>query len=644
VLLRASLDFDAVELSVDATCRAHGALHAGDLHLAREVLLDPGFLYERIRLTNLSPRRVEVRLQLKFDGDFADLFEVRGNRRPHRGKYSSELQGDAAIVLTYEGLDGVCRTLRIGLDRVPDELTRSTATFDLTLKPRETYQLRAAVRCSSSGPIRELLWPDFEQVREQAVRRQRSRTPELDVRTSNPGLDSALHSARTDLALLISERSTGPYPMAGIPWFATPFGRDGVITALQNLWWHPALAAGVLRFLASRQATEDNPDRDAEPGKIVHEERLGEMAALGEVPYGRYYGSVDATPLFVLLAGRYLSVTSDTALIGKILPNLRAAMAWIENYGDADGDGFVEYGRRSSDGLVQQGWKDSHDSVFHESGEMVQGPVALCEVQAYVFEAYQAMAGIEARLEGPTAAEQQSRARAWNEKAERLRTRFDAAFWDDELGMYALALDGEKRPCRVRSSNAAHCLYTGLARADRAERVKDQLLDSEMFCGWGVRTLSSRERRYNPISYHNGSVWPHDNSLIAAGLSRYGYFDAADTILEATLDLCLQRPGLRLPELVCGFSARRRGGPVPYPSACAPQAWAAGSLWLMLQASLGIEVRSGQIDTTKMRLPMKLGRMELCGVTTSLGVHDVVIEQGGKGALVNVTRRDEHQA
>lgn len=635
--LRASADMDAVELSVDATCQSLGELRAGDVHLAREILLEPGFLYERLRLTNQTPQTIRISVEFAFGADFADLFEVRGNARPHRGKYTSELSGSTSVTFSYEGLDRVIRSLHLSFDVRPDRLSRDGATFEFELLPRQTEEIKASLHCSSEGSDTRpttFEWPAFDELRDEALRRRRDHTPGLKVESSNETFDSALACARTDLAMLISRRSTGPYPMAGIPWFATPFGRDGIITALQNLWWHPELGKGVLRFLASRQATEDDPARDAEPGKILHEERLGEMAALGEVPYGRYYGSVDSTPLFVMLAGRYFRATGDAALIESIWPNLNRAMQWIEECGDADHDGFVEYGRRSNDGLIQQGWKDSHDSVFHADGEIVRGPVALCEVQAYVFEAFTSMATLAERFADA------STSAAWAEKAQRLKSAFDRAFWDAELGTYCLALDGEKRQCRVRSSNAGHCLFTGIALPERASSVKDDLLSSEMFCGWGVRTLASNERRYNPISYHNGSVWPHDNSLIAAGFSRYGFFDAADRILLGTLALASHRQGFRLPELVCGFSSRRRGGPVPYPSACAPQAWAAGSLWLMLEACLGLEVNDGELRTERLRLPRGFTRLRVDGLVTTRSSFAIDLERrnGDDVAEVDVQR------
>ncbi len=378
--------------------------------------------------------------------------------------------------------------------------------------------------------------------------------------------------------MLVTEKPTGPYPYAGIPWFSTPFGRDGLITALLTLTLDPALARGVLGYLAQEQATAFDPASEAEPGKILHEVRGGEMAALREVPFRRYYGSVDATPLFVMLAGAYLDRTGDRADRPAVAEHPRGARL----AGPAGGaSGFVTYERSTGDGLANQGWKDSHDSISHADGTLARGAIALCEVQGYAYAAYRAGAGIARRLGQPERG-------CLEAEAERLRAAFEAAFWCERLGTYALALDGAGRPCEVRSSNAGPLLMTGIVSPERARRVASGMMDPAMFTGWGIRTLAASEARYNPMSYHNGSVWPHDNALIALGMARMGLRAEAVRLLEAMFAASAAMDLHRLPELFCGFHRRPGQGPTSYPVACAPQAWAAASLPGLVQACLGI--------------------------------------------------------
>jgi glycogen debranching enzyme len=435
--------------------------------------------------------------------------------------------------------------------------------------------------------------------------------------------------------MMTTELPTGPYPYAGVPWFNTPFGRDGILTALECLWLRPGLARGVLAYLASTQAVDVNPDQDAEPGKILHETRSGEMAAMGEMPFGRYYGSIDATPLFVLLAGAYYQRTGDIAFVRSLWPHIEAAIRWIDENGNRNENGFIAY-HQSKHGLINQGWKDSDDAIFHADGSHTIGPIALCEVQGYVYAARRAAATIA------TALGLQHRAEDLTMKAEGLQKSFDSAFWCEELSTYAMALDGSGKPCRIRSSNAGHCLFAGIASPEHARRVARTLLSAESFSGWGVRTIAASEAGYNPMGYHTGSIWPHDNALIASGLARYGYSEKALQILTGQFEAGMHFELLRMPELFCGFDRGPGESPVPYPVACAPQAWSAASVFLLFQACLGLEI-SGverQIYFTRPQLPNTLGKLRIHNLEVAGATIDLVIERQDHDVGVSVVRRD----
>jgi len=455
------------------------------------------------------------------------------------------------------------------------------------------------------------------------------------VISSNYGFNRWMQRSSADLRMMMTDTPHGPYPYAGIPWYSTPFGRDGLITAMQLLWAAPDVARGVLSFLADTQAVGVDDARDAQPGKIVHEMRDGEMAALGEVPFGRYYGSADATPLFVMLAHAYFERTADLAFIETIWPHLLAALDWMDRYGDLDGDGFIEYARRSDAGLIQQGWKDAWDSVFHEDGSLAPAPIALCEIQGYAFAAWSGAARL-ATARGDT-----TQADRWRARALRLQDDFDRAFWLDDFGTYALALDADKRPCRVRTSNPGHCLFSGIARSDRATRVADALMADASFGGWGIRTVAAGAARYNPMSYHNGSVWPHDNAIAAAGFARYGLTGMSLRILRATFDLSQAVDLQRLPELICGFHRRTGDAPTLYPVACAPQAWAAGAIYQLLQACLGLRVDAVErrVQLAHAVLPEDIEWLQMRNLSAGGAEVDLLLTRHGQDVGVTVMRR-----
>jgi glycogen debranching enzyme len=434
-----------------------------------------------------------------------------------------------------------------------------------------------------------------------------------EITTDDEIVNAVLKRSLHDLRLLSDQVEGGYLPSAGIPWFSVPFGRDSLITALQTLALQPDIARATLLFLAEHQGQEVNDWRDEQPGKILHEIRLGELAALGDVPHTPYYGSVDATPLWVMTLGEYVRWTGDRALATKLRPNLEAALAWIETYGDFDGDGFVEYLCRSSRGIRNQGWKDSADSATHRDGRPAEPPVALAEVQGYVYAAWTAAATLYDLWDEPGSAER------YRSLAAGLRRRFQRVWWSEVDQFFAMALDGDKNPVSTVSSNPGHCLWAGMLDDDPARAVATRLVREDMLCGWGVRTLSSLEPSFNPMSYHNGSVWPHDNSILVSGLKRYRLDASALLVAEELLDAAVRFPLYRLPELYCGFARDRRyySMPAQYPVSCSPQAWAAGSIFLVVQALLGLEPDAcGDRVTLRPTLPrvvnwLKVKRMRI---------------------------------
>ncbi len=606
------------------------------VHLRRSKFLWNGACFERLMIRNFDDHPQHIRLAFDFAADFADLFEVRGTRRSCRGTIHPAAIDKNVVTLAYTGMDGQRRETRLRFEPTPARLGSDHTVFEFDLKPRCRKEVFLEIRCDAvenKRTVREAFFISLRDAR-RALRTSSSRAASIE--TSNQIFNEAVRRSVSDLYMLITDLPEGPYPYAGIPWFSTVFGRDALFTALQTLWMDPSITLGVLAHLAANQATQEDPAADAEPGKILHEVRHGEMALLGEVPFCRYYGSVDSTPLFVMLAGAYLERTNDIDVFRSLWPNIEAALTWMDTCGDRDGDGFVEYGRQTPEGLINQGWKDSHDSIFHADGTLARGPIALVEVQGYVYAAKCAAAAIARRLG------HHKQALALEQQAEKLRHRFDAAFWDEELGTYALALDGDKRPCRVRTSNAGHALFTGIAFPHRAGLVARDLMSSTLFSGWGIRTVASSEVRYNPMSYHNGSVWPHDNALIALGFARYGFTQYAARVFEGLFDASIYMDLRRLPELFCGFTRLRHQGPTFYPVACSPQAWAATALLSLLQSCLGLgfDPANRSITFKQPVLPAFLDKVILRGLSLNDAKIDVVLRRAGTEVAVTALSRN----
>jgi len=615
---------------------------AGVLHLERRRFLWERRMFERIRISNHGVEDVLLPMSFDYGADFADIFEVRGTLRSRKGEIAPPTTDGRRVTFSYMGLDGVERRSCIAFSEPPARMTGSRSEFMFSLPRGRTMDLYVecgADRCDPPSPER---WRLHAVQARLAMRAKRRRGASLRGPRS-PRFNDWLDQSRADVALLTTELPTGPYPYAGTPWFSTPFGRDGIITAWQMLWLDPSLAKGVLTYLAMRQATERSAFADAAPGKIMHETRRGEMAALGEVPFGLYYGGVDTTCLFVALAGAYARRTGDLDTIRRLWPNLIAAVGWMKDYGDIQGNGLIAYQRAAETGLSNQGWKDSEDSIFHSDGRFPKGPVALLEVQGYAWSAWRAMAELGEALDDPNAPE-------WAATAEATRALVEDRFWLEDEQFYAVALDGDGAPCRAIASNAGHLLFTGLPSPERAAAVSRRMLSAEFRSGWGIRTLATGQPRFNPMSYHDGSVWPHDTAMAAAGMARYGERQAVAMLL-GEIYAAATHFQLRLPELFCGFERLPGEPPIAYPVACLPQAWAAGSVFMMMQAALGISVdaASGVVEVDNPTLPAGIEHLTLSNLQVGEAVvdlafdrmdgHTVVVPRNRKGEVrVRLTR------
>jgi glycogen debranching enzyme len=635
LLLGSNLRDDNSALTVDLTNpdvyrNGRIVLPKDMLHIVRTIFLWRGTAYQRIGVQNHSENPANFDLTLLFDNDFADLFEVRGERRPRRGVVSSKLLDRSDVVLEYSGLDGRLRSTALQFDPRPTRLTVNAASYHLDLAPQQQRALFVVASCNKPAAPKPV--PFFRGLLAHRREMRQLTSGATSIETSNNIFNEVLCQSMADLNMLMTDTPQGRYPYAGIPWYSTTFGRDGIITALQMLWIDPRVARGVLKRLALYQAKTVDPLADAEPGKILHEMRGGEMAALREVPFAQYYGSVDATPLFVLLAGLYVERTGDDETLAELWPAIEAALDWIDGPGDPDGDGFVEYKRASEQGLANQGWKDSYDAIFHADGRLAEGYIALAEVQGYVFAGKQLAARCAMRMGLP------KRARQLEMEAKRLAARFEDAFWCDELGTCALALDGVKQPCRVRTSNAGQLLFTGILQTDRARMVAADLMQPHFFTGWGIRTVARGEARYNPMSYHDGSIWPHDNALIALGLARYGLKHSVEHVFKALFDAATYMDLRRLPELFCGFRREKGRGPTLYPVACAPQAWASATPFTLLEAALGLEfdAQRGEIRLRIPRLPAFLNEVILRDLKLGPSSVDLCVRRHGDDVSLEV--------
>jgi glycogen debranching enzyme len=651
-LLRGDIDENfrsTIQLTNAEVRRDPGDKIAADRSLARQSL---GFtrsrtigagLHEQLAVANYTEHPESVTVDLAVGVDAADIFEVRGYAREATGKSLPIAVGRDRLAFGHLGRDGALRRTQVAFtgaevlaeaDLPAKERISGAAVilrWRLAVEPRATVELDwtiwadedLLVEAPPNGAPEVTLGVDPTPIVDEAdgaAAYEAWRAGIAAVESDNELFDRLIERSVADLRLLLND-GPGPgerYLAAGVPWFATLFGRDAIIAAYESIAFQPQLAVATLDVLAARQAVDDDARTDAEPGKILHEIRTGEMARTGELPFARYYGSVDSTPLWLILLGETYDWTGDDALVDRLWPNALAALDWIDRYGDIDGDGFVEYRRRAERGLINQGWKDSTDAIRDRAGRTAEPPIALAEVQGYVHDAKRRMARL-ARRRGET-----DLADRLEREANELRSRFDAAFWVADRGFYAMALDGAKRPMDALSSNVGQALWGGIVDPSRASAVVSLLSGPALDSGWGVRTFGAGQPGYNPLGYHTGSVWPHDNALIVAGIKRYGFDLEASALAGQIFEAAQRFPDLRLPELYCGFDRGDVGVPVPYPVACSPQAWSAAASLLLVRTMFGARANAAErtLELVRPHLPTWLGKLTV----TNLRVGDSSVD------------------
>jgi glycogen debranching enzyme len=641
LLLNATIGGESGQSAIDLTNadvveRGRVVVPSRTFRVSRRLTVFHGRLYQVVVIESFARQAHEITLSWDFAADFVDVFEVRGHRRLERGTVQAPRLGPSAIELSYRGRDGVVRTTRLDFDPAPGHLEGARALYKLRLDPHGRAEVALCVSAAVGLPLRSRPLPWEEALARRSAVIDGLRRDWARLESDHESFNRWVECSQSDLLLLLTATDDGVVPYTGIPWYVAPFGRDALITALQTLPFAPEIARGTLGFLARHQGRIDDEFTDQEPGKILHEYRHGELASCREIPFVPYYGSVDATPLYVMLLAEYVRWTGDVDFARDLWPSVEQALAWMASHGAADEPGYLRYERRSSCGLENQGWKDSRDAVTHTSGALAPTPTAIVEAQGYQ---YAALCGAATVAEAIGLAE---RAPALRTRAARLRARFETDFWMEDERFYALALDGHGEACRVISSNPGHCLWTGIVAAERAESVTQRLMADDVFAGWGLRTLAARERLYNPMSYHNGSIWPHDTTIAALGMRRYGQIEPFLTLTTALFAAVRHFPGYRMPELFCGFARRSGHGPTRYPVACEPQAWSAGVVFHLITGLLGLVPAAAENRLTLDRplLPAWLKWLELRDLRLGKSRVSLRAAQGREGAAIELLERE----
>ncbi|MFG6494568.1 amylo-alpha-1,6-glucosidase [Fictibacillus sp. UD] len=551
------------------------------VEIERKRLIYDGVLYETLQVKNYYPKPVDFEVSVHVDADFTDMFIVRGFQTGEVGKRTGEKVTNTSLDYFYKGSDDVERATKIQWNREAESVKKEgNIAFQFHLDHGEAQSVTFSVSPEINGESGVVINPE-KALQNLHASYEKWEAETTKVETDYKPLQRLIDRGIMDLRVLLTDIGHGSFPVAGLPWFGVPFGRDSLIAALQMLAFNPEIAKGTLLTMASQQGTKVDPWRDEQPGKIMHEIRYGELAATNQIPFTPYYGTIDATPLFLVLLSEYTKWTGDLTLAEQLLPNIEAALNWIDEYGDRDGDGFVEYHQESSKGIANQGWKDSGDSIVHRNGDYAETPIALSEVQGYV---YQAKIGVAAIFEAQGKREEANKLR---EQAEKLKNLYDEQFWMEDQQFHAIALDKDKKQVGTLTTNPGHVLFAEMLEEDRAEKVIEKLVGPVFFSGYGMRTMAEGEAGYNPMSYHDGSIWPHDNSMILLGMSKLDHQQEANTVINGLIEAASHFEYDRLPELFCGYDSTI-GRAVKYPVACSPQAWAAGTPLVFVQTILGL--------------------------------------------------------
>ncbi len=603
-----------------------------EIALQRVIDGDALAIHDVFTIKNYDIRKHSITVSFRFSSSFEDVFEIRGINPRKTGEQNRPAWQDGVLVFSYQGADGIKRCLEVHPDPQPRERA-SGAEFTLNVDPNAEQRIRLSLYLSERRELRHevqkvLADPDAL-VDTMAQRTEAWLDAHAEVSSDNQLLNQVVHRSLLDLGILKSVLDGCEFFSAGLPWYGALFGRDSLVAALESLAYEPQIAEQTIRLLARYQGNELNDWRDEQPGKILHEYRRGELANLNEIAQTPYYGSVDSTPLFLILIGEHANWTGNLTLFQELRGNVGRALDWIDNYGTLVKRRYLAYARKSSKGLNNQGWKDSDNAIMHADGSLVKPPIALVEVQGYAYRAKLLMADLYAR-----SGDQQSAARL-RKQAERLKHDFNRDYWIEDKQFYALALQKDGRPAAVISSNPGQALWTGIIDQNRAVALVRHLTSPDMFSGWGIRTLSQQEKRFNPIGYHLGTVWPHDNAIILAGFRRFGFDQEAERVFASILQAAAQFEHFRLPEVFAGFSREQFPQPVRYPIACHPQAWAASSVPFMLTALLGLDADAfnGRLRIIRPVLPEGVDELDFRRIKVADAVVDLHFRRTTRGSV-----------